>query len=72
MRIDKGVYGLKQSGIIANNELQKHLKPYGYASVRHTPGLWECKERDTMFTLAVDEFWSRSPQKNVQCTSLMH
>ena len=29
MRIDKGVYGLKQSGIIANNELQKHLKPYG-------------------------------------------
>ena len=50
------MYGLKQAGIIANNELQKHLKPYGYVTVRHTPGLWECKGRDTMFTLVVDDF----------------
>ena len=56
MRIEKGVYGLKKAGIIANNELQKHLKPYGYAPVRHTPWLWECKGRDTMFTLVVDAF----------------
>ena len=35
MIIDKGVYGLKQAGIIANNELQKQLKPYVYAPVRH-------------------------------------
>ena len=57
MRIDKGMYGLKQAGIISNKELQKHLLPYGYAPVRHTPGLWECKDSDTMFTLVVDDFF---------------
>ena len=56
-RIEKGTYGLKQSGIISNNELQKHLKIYGYETVRHTTGLWECKGRDKMFTLAVNDFW---------------
>ena len=50
------MYGLKQEDIIANNELQKHLKPYGYAPVRHTPVFWECKGRDTIFTLVIDEF----------------
>ena len=53
-RIHKGMYVLKQAGIITNNELQKHLKPYGYAPVRHTTGLWECKGRDKIFTLVVD------------------
>ena len=56
MRIDIGIYGLKQSGILSNNELQKHLKPYWYVPVRHTPVLWQCKGRDTMFTLVVDFF----------------
>ena len=39
MRVDKRIYVLKQAGIISNNELQKHLKPYGYAPVMHTPVL---------------------------------
>ena len=70
-RIYKGMYGLKQEDIIANNELQKHLKPYGYAPVRHTPGLWEFKGRDTMFTLVIDDFWSILSQNNVHSTSLI-
>ena len=49
MRTDKGMYGLKQAVIVSNNELQKLLKPYG-------PGMWECKGRDTMFNLVVDDF----------------
>ena len=57
MRMYKGIYGLKQARIIANNELQKHLKLYGYAPVRHTPGLWDFKGRDTMFTLVEDYFF---------------
>ena len=48
------MYGLRQAGIIANNELQKHFKPYVYAPIRHTPVLWECKGIYTMFTLVVD------------------
>ena len=48
--------GLKQAGSIANDELQKYLKPYMYAPVRHTPGLWEYNGIDTMFTQVVDNF----------------
>ena len=57
MRIDKRMYGLKQAGIISNNELQKDLKPYEYASVRRNLVLWERKGRYTMFTLVVDMFF---------------
>ena len=31
VRIYKGMYGMVQAGIIANDTLNKHLKPYGYA-----------------------------------------
>ena len=30
MRIEKVMYGLKQYGIIANQELLKHMAPFGY------------------------------------------
>ena len=40
MRIKKCMYGLKQAGIIANQELVKHMAPFGYHPVKHTPGLW--------------------------------
>ena len=50
------MYGFKQAGSIANDELQKYLKPYMYAPVRHTPGLWEYNGIDTMFTQVVDAF----------------
>ena len=72
MRIYKAKYVLKQAGIIANIELQKHLKPYGCATVSHTPGFWEYKGRDTMLTLFIDYFLSRLLQKNVHITSLIH
>ena len=40
MRIKKGIYGFKQAGIIANQELVKHMSLFGYHPVKHTPGLW--------------------------------
>ena len=40
MSIEKGMYGLKQAGIIANQELVKHMAQFGYHTVQHTPGLW--------------------------------
>ena len=40
MRIEKGMYGLKQAGIIANQELVKHMATFRYHPVQHTPGLW--------------------------------
>jgi hypothetical protein len=35
----KGMYGLMQSGLLANQLLQTRLEPLGYYPVRHTPGL---------------------------------
>ena len=50
------MYGLKQTGIIANMELTKHLDKFGYHPVQHTPGLWKHNTQATIFTLVVDDF----------------
>ena len=54
MRIKKGLYGLEQAGIIANQELVKHMAPFGYHPVKHTPGLWVHGSKKTLFSLVVD------------------
>ena len=56
LNIVKGMYGLKQAGIISNMELTKHLDKFGYYPVQHTPGLWRHKTRATIFTLVVEDF----------------
>jgi hypothetical protein len=38
--IRKGMYGLKQAGLLANQSLQTRLAPFGTYPARHTPGLW--------------------------------
>jgi hypothetical protein len=38
--IRKGMYGLKQDGILANQLLQQRLAHYDYYPARHTPGSW--------------------------------
>jgi hypothetical protein len=40
IEIRKGMYGLKQAGLLANQLLQTRLAPFGYYPARHTPGLW--------------------------------
>jgi hypothetical protein len=56
IEIRKGVYGLKQAGLLANQLLQTRLAPFGYYPARHTPGLWLHKTRPISFTLIVDDF----------------
>ena len=56
LNIVKGMYGLKQSVIIVNMEITKHLDKFGYYPFQHTPGLWRHKTRATIFTLVVDDF----------------
>jgi hypothetical protein len=56
IEIRKGMYGLKQAGLLANQLLQKCLAPFGYYPARHTPGLWLHKTRPIAFSLIVDEF----------------
>ena len=55
-RIDKGMYGLKQAGKIAYDNLVAHLKKFGYAPCRITKGLWKHKTNATTFVLVVDDF----------------
>ena len=54
MRIEKVMYGLKQSGVIANQELVNHMAPFRYHPVQHTPRLWVHDRRKTIFSLVVD------------------
>jgi hypothetical protein len=56
MDIRKGMYVLKQTGLLANQLLQKRLKPFGYYPARPTPGLWLHNTKPTAFRLVVDDF----------------
>jgi hypothetical protein len=46
VEIRKGLYGLPQAGLLANERLVKHLSTYGYYPAKHTPGLFRHKSRD--------------------------
>jgi len=56
MAINKGIYGLKEAGVLVNEQLQQHLAPYGYAPIKYTPGLWKHKSNNNIFALIVDDF----------------
>jgi hypothetical protein len=56
IEIRKGMYDLKQAGLLANQLLQTRLTPFGYYPARHTPGLWLHKTWPISFTLVIDDF----------------
>jgi hypothetical protein len=56
IEIRKGMYGLKQAGLLTNQLLQNRLAPFGYYPARHTPGLWLHKTRPISFSLVMDYF----------------
>jgi hypothetical protein len=41
IEIQKGMYGLPQAGILANELLQRNLAKDGYRPTTHTHGLWK-------------------------------
>jgi hypothetical protein len=64
LEIQKGMYGLPQSGKLANDELTHHLIKHGYYQARHTPGLFLHETRSTQFSLIVDDFGVLYTNKN--------
>jgi hypothetical protein len=56
IEIRKGMYGLKQTGLLDNQLLQDRLAPFGYYPACHTPGMWLHKTRQIAFLLIVDDF----------------
>jgi hypothetical protein len=56
IEIWKGMYGLPQAGILANQLLEKCLAIKGYYQCQHTPGLWHHVRQNIKFCLVVDNF----------------
>ena len=56
MEVNKGMYGLPQSGLMATKLLEKRLNKHGYHQSKLLPGLWVHKTRPIQFTLVVDDF----------------
>jgi hypothetical protein len=56
IEIQKGMYGLPQAGILANELLQRNLAKDGYRPTTHTQGLWTHDTRPIPFSLVVDDF----------------
>ena len=56
MEINKGIYGLKEAGALANQQLQQHLVPYGYTPTRYIPSLQKHSSDLIIFGLIVDDF----------------
>jgi len=56
VEIRKGMYGLPQAGILAQQLLEQRLNEHGYSQRKAVPGLWTHKTRPISFTLVVDDF----------------
>ena len=56
IEIRRGMYGLPQSGLLAQQVLGKRLNTEGYNQVTLVPGLWTHTWRPITFTLCVNDF----------------
>ena len=56
IKINKGMYGLPQDGILAINLLIKRLAEKRYYQSQYTPGLWKHLHSNIAFFLVVDNF----------------
>eukprot|EP00804_Cyclotella_cryptica_P017098 CCRYP_003348-RA/>CCRYP_003348-RA protein AED:0.29 eAED:0.29 QI:0/0/0/1/1/1/2/0/539 len=56
VRIQKGMYGLPQAGIIAQQLLEQLLHAKGYHQSKINPGFWTHNWRPIYFALCVDDF----------------
>ena len=59
----KALYGMKQAGYLANQEVVEHLNNNGYTSSMHTPCLFRHHTDDIEFTLVTDDFGVRYGSK---------
>ena len=56
VEIRKGMYGLPQAGLLAQQRLNAHLHKFGYTKYKHTPALYTHHTCPITFTLIVDDF----------------
>ncbi len=63
IKVQKGMYGLPQAGILAQNLLEKCLNKHRYFQNKAVPGLWTHDSRLISFTLVIDDFGIKYVQK---------
>ena len=56
VKINKGMYGLAQAGLLANELLSKRLAKHGFNQTPHSPCLWRHHTKSIQFALVVDYF----------------
>ena len=56
VEIRRGIYGLSQAGLLAQQLLEERLNVKGYSQSNLVPGLWIHEWRPITFTLCVDDF----------------
>ena len=54
--IRKGIYGLKEAGILAYTALVDQLKSFSYYPINYIIGLWQQKTANMLFTRAVGDY----------------
>ena len=67
VRIQKGMYGLPQAGLIAQELLERRLNSKGYRQSQLTPGFWTHDWRPISFALCVDDFGVKTSAKTMHC-----
>jgi hypothetical protein len=64
IEVQKGMYGLSQAGILANQLLARRLAIHGYHHTKLSPGLWRHVIRPIQFTLVVmilvESIWEKT------------
>ena len=56
VEIRKGMYGLPQAGLLAQELLERRLNENRFRQSTLTPGLWTHNSKPIQFTLVVDDF----------------
>jgi hypothetical protein len=55
-KVQQGMYGLPQAGIIAQKLLEERFHKAGYTQSKITPGYWKHTWHPISFTLVMDDF----------------
>ena len=56
VEVTKGMYGIHQAGILAQQQQEQRLNQHGYYQSDIIPGFWTYESRPILFTLVVDDF----------------
>ena len=56
IKVQKGMNGLPQAGILAQELLEQNLNKHGFSQSKAAPGLWTHTTRPISFTLVVNDF----------------